>query len=152
MTRLDNGDPAPDFELEGPQGPVRLSDYRNVKPVVLYFYPKDGTPVCTRQACAFRDAYEDFVAAGAEVIGVSADSAGDHDAFSSQHRLPFVLASDPGGRVARDYGVSKTLGLMPGRVTFVIDSAGVIRHSFSSQLAAQRHVDEALAALRRAEG
>lgn len=147
MATIRAGQTAPDFELPGRNGPVRLSDYRGKQAVVLYFYPKDGTPVCTREACHFRDAYEDFVAAGAEVIGVSTDSAVEHEQFSQQHALPFVLLSDKDGEVARQYGVSKTLGLLPGRVTFVIDKQGTVQHVFSSQFAAQRHVDEALTEL-----
>jgi len=148
MASLSAGQPAPDFTLPGANGDVRLSDYQGDKAVVLYFYPKDGTPVCTREACHFRDAYEDFTGAGAEVIGVSTDSAASHDEFSKEHRLPFVLLSDPGGKVAKQYGVAKTLGLLPGRVTFVIDKTGTVRHVFNSQFAAQKHVDEALQVLR----
>lgn len=148
MSKISTGDNAPDFELPGTNGPVSLADYRGKQAVVLYFYPKDGTPVCTREACHFRDAYEDFTAAGAEVIGVSTDSAASHEQFSQTHKLPFVLLSDQGGAVAKQYGVGKTLGLLPGRMTFVIDKAGVVRHVFNSQFAAQKHVDEALQVLR----
>ncbi len=148
MANLNAGDCAPDFTLPGADGDVRLSDYQRSKSVVLFFYPKDGTAVCTREACSFRDAYEDFSAAGAEVIGVSTDSAASHEEFSKTHRLPFVLLTDPGGKVAKQYGVSKTLGLLPGRVTFVIDKKGTVRHVFNSQFSAQKHVDEALKVLR----
>ena len=147
MATLKPGQTAPDFTLAGAHGDVSLSDYRGNRAVVLYFYPKDGTPVCTKEACHFRDAYEDFTAAGAEVIGVSNDSANAHSEFSQTHRLPFVLLTDAAGAVAKSYGVSKTLGLLPGRVTFVIDKQGQIRHVFSSQFSAQRHVDEALEVL-----
>lgn len=148
VSNISIGDTAPDFELPGANGQVRLADYHGKQAVVLYFYPKDGTPVCTREACHFRDAYEDFAAAGAEVIGVSTDSAAAHEKFSQTHNLPFVLLSDKAGAVAKQYGVSKTFGLLPGRVTFVIDKAGIVRHIFNSQFAAQKHVDEALQVLR----
>jgi thioredoxin-dependent peroxiredoxin len=115
---------------------------------VLFFYPKDNSLVCTREACAFRDAYEDFVAAGATVIGVSGDSAESHEQFASTNRLPFLLATDLDGALRRAFGVPKTLGLIPGRVTYVIDRQGVIRHVFNGQFAADRHVREALDAVR----
>ena len=143
------GDRAPDFALpDAGGGTVRLSDFRGKKAVVLYFYPKDDTPGCTKEACGFRDSYEEFTSAGAEVIGVSSDSGESHRGFASKHKLPFTLLSDRGGKVRRQYGVPATLGLLPGRVTFVIDRGGVVRHVFNSQLAATRHVREALDALR----
>ncbi|HTY17273.1 MAG TPA: peroxiredoxin [Myxococcota bacterium] len=143
------GDRAPEFGLPDASGAtVRLSDFRGKKAVVLYFYPKDDTPGCTKEACSFRDSYEDFTTAGAEVIGVSSDSGDSHRGFASKYKLPFTLLSDRGGEVRRKYGVPATLGLLPGRVTFVIDRDGVVRHVFNSQLAATRHVREALDALR----
>jgi peroxiredoxin Q/BCP len=143
------GDPAPDFALSDRNGnTVRLSDYRGKKAVVLYFYPKDDTPGCTKEACSFRDQYEVFKEAGAEVIGISSDSAESHAKFASKYSLPFVLVADQGGAVRKQYGVPATLGLLPGRVTFVIDPQGVVRHVFNSQLQATKHVDEAAQALR----
>jgi peroxiredoxin Q/BCP len=149
MATIREGDTAPEFEAVGHAGQtVRLADFRGKQPVVLFFYPKDGTPICTREACAFRDAYEDFVAAGAAVIGVSGDPAESHRAFAEAHRLPFTLLSDPGGSLRRLFGVPKTLGVLPGRVTYVIDAAGVVRCVFNSQMFAGRHVAEALRVLR----
>ncbi len=146
------GDVAPDFALPDAAGrTVRLGDYREKKAVGLYFYPKDDTPGCTKEACTFRDQYQDFVDAGAEVIGVSSDSAASHGKFAAKHTLPFVLLSDRGGTVRKQYGVPATLGLLPGRVTFVIDRHGIVRHVFNSQLQATRHVSEALGALRAPE-
>jgi peroxiredoxin Q/BCP len=145
---ISEGEPAPDFELPDAEGKrVRLADYRGKKAVVLYFYPKDDTPGCTAEACSFRDSYEDFQDAGAEVIGVSSDSASSHAKFAKRHKLPFTLLSDAKGLVRKKYGVPTTLGLMPGRVTFVIDKKGIVRRVFNSQLQATRHVSEALAAL-----
>ncbi len=142
------GDRAPDFELPDAAGrSVRLADFRSRKAVVLYFYPKDDTPGCTKEGCAFRDAYQEFQDLGAEVIGVSSDSGESHARFAAKHRLPFLLLSDRGGAVRKRYGVPSTLGLLPGRVTFVIDREGVVRHVFNSQLQAERHVREALASL-----
>ena len=128
---------------------MRLGDYRGKKAVVLYFYPKDDTPGCTAESCSFRDQYEAFKDAGAEVIGVSSDSAESHARFAEKHRLPFVLLADRGGAVRKQYGVPATLGLLPGRVTFVIDRDGVVRHVFNSQFQATKHVAEALTALQR---
>jgi peroxiredoxin Q/BCP len=128
---------------------VALSELLSKSPVVLFFYPKDNTAICTKEACAFRDAYEDFVAAGATVVGVSGDSAESHTQFAEQHRLPFLLATDADGAVRRAFGVPKTLGLIPGRVTYVIDREGIVRHVFSGQFAADRHVREALDAVRK---
>jgi peroxiredoxin Q/BCP len=140
------GDRAPDFSLPDASGrTVSLSAFQGQKAVVLYFYPKDDTPGCTKEACSFRDSYEDFTAAGAEVIGVSSDSGDSHQRFAKKYQLPFTLLSDEGALVRKKYGVPATLGLLPGRVTFVIDREGVVRHVFNSQLAATRHVTEALA-------
>ena len=147
------GDPAPDFALPDRSGrTVRLGDYRGKKAVVLYFYPKDDTPGCTKEACSFRDQYQDFQDAGAEVIGVSSDAEASHEKFAAKYRLPFVLLADRSGAVRKQYGVPATLGLLPGRVTFVIDRQGVVRHVFNSQLQATRHVGEAIAALRALAG
>lgn len=142
MANLNPGDPMPDSTLVGPDGPTKLRD-RIGKPIVVYFYPKDETYGCTKEACKFRDQYEDFVAAGAEVIGVSRDDAASHAKFKDHHRLPFTLLSDPGGSVASSWGVRAPLGI-PGRVTFVFDKQGVVRHRFDSMLRFGKHVDEAL--------
>jgi peroxiredoxin Q/BCP len=142
------GDTAPDFALPDQHGKlVRLSQYRGKHPIVVYFYPKDDTSGCTLQACGFRDDFEKFHATGAEIIGISDDSTDSHGKFASKYHLPFTLLSDKGGRVRRLYGVKKTLGVIPGRVTFVIDRSGVVRHVFSSQSKPARHVEEALIGL-----
>jgi len=143
------GDKAPDFTLPSQTGePVRLSDRLSERVVVLYFYPKDETRGCTAEACAFRDNYEVFTEAGAEVIGVSSDSVGKHAAFAGNHDLPFTLLSDAGGQVRKSYGVPPTLGLIPGRVTYVIDRTGTVRHVFNSMTNIGRHVDDALAVVK----
>src|ERR1043165_7935118 len=121
------GDKAPDFTLPKQDGtPVRLQDLLQKAAVVLYFYPQDNTPGCTQEACSFRDSYEAFKEAGAEVVGISSQSAASHQAFSAKHRLPFTLVSDEGAKVRKEYGVPSTLGLLPGRVTYVIDREGII--------------------------
>jgi peroxiredoxin Q/BCP len=147
--KVNAGSVAPHFTLPSQSGEmVSLEDFLGRKPVVLYFYPKDDTPGCKREACAFRDDYEQFGGLDAEVVGISSDSVESHKSFAENHDLPFTLLSDEGGKVRQLYGVPNTLGLLPGRVTYVIDREGVVRHVFSSQLAASRHVEEALWALR----
>jgi peroxiredoxin Q/BCP len=142
------GDAAPDFTLPSQTGEhVTLSDVVRRGPVVLYFYPKDETPGCTAEACSFRDSYEVFKEAGAEVIGVSSDDVRSHETFATKHRLPFTLLADAKGEVRKRYGVRRTMGLLPGRVTYVIDGEGVVRHVFSSQMGVTRHVQEAIDAL-----
>jgi thioredoxin-dependent peroxiredoxin len=142
------GDQAPEFTSTTHEGTaVSLSALRG-RWVVLYFYPADDTPGCTAEACSFRDAYEDFTDAGAVVIGVSGNDAASHARFAGKHRLPFSLLSDGDGSLRKAYGVRKSLGVLPGRVTYVIDPAGVVRSVFSSQLRATAHTSEALAAIR----
>lgn len=119
--------------------------------MVVYFYPKDFTSGCTAEACSFRDSYEAFKDLGAEVIGISSDSQNSHRDFAQHHHLPFILLSDVDGSVRKAYGVKKTLGLFAGRVSFVIDKKGIIRHIFSSQTRATAHVGEALNILKSIE-
>jgi peroxiredoxin Q/BCP len=150
---LQVGDVAPEFTLPNANGElVSLSDFRSRSDVVLFFYPKDNSPVCTAEACSFRDSYEVFRDAGAEVIGVSADSSQSHERFAARFRLPFVLLSDAGGLVRERYGVTKTLGIFAGRSTYLIDRQGVVRHIFSSQFLPTKHVSEALFALKGLRG
>lgn len=147
--RVAVGSKAPDFTLPSQSGEmVNLKEILGNKPVVLFFYPKDDTPGCTKQACAFRDEHEAFRVIDAELIGVSSDSVESHEGFAARHDLPFTLLSDEGGKVRRLYGVPNTFGLFPGRVTYVIDKDGVVRHVFSSQIGVENHVEEALKALR----
>ena len=145
-TAVKVGDQAPDFTLPSQSGnEISLSSYRDNRVVVIYFYPKDNTRGCTAEACAFRDSYEVFAEAGAEVIGISSDSVDSHTGFAGKHQLPFVLLSDVGGTVRKRYGVPTTLGILPGRVTYVIDRTGVVRHIFSSMTNIGRHVEDTLA-------
>jgi peroxiredoxin Q/BCP len=147
--RVDVGSRAPDFTLPSQsEEMVNLRDFLGNKPVVLFFYPKDDTLGCTKEACAFRDSFEEFRKFDAEVIGISSDSVESHRSFAKKHDLPFTLLSDEGGEIRRLYRVPHTLGLFPGRVTYVIDRDGIVRHVFSSQLGFVNHVEEALQALR----
>lgn len=139
------GDQAPDFTLSNQHGnKVNLYNLLAETPVVLFFYPKDNSPGCTAEACAFRDSYDVFKASGAEVIGISTDNVDSHFGFSQKHRLPYILLSDPIGRVRKLYGVPKTLGLMPGRVTYVVDKDRIVRQIFNSQFNVNKHINEAM--------
>ena len=141
------GDLAPDFTLPTQSGAlVSLGDFLGKTALVLYFYPKDNTSVCTAEACAFRDSYEVFKDAGAEVIGISSDSVESHQQFAAAHRLPFILMSDVDSIVRKLYGVPTAFGL-PGRVTYVIDRHGIVRRIFFSQFTSEKHVTEALSTL-----
>jgi peroxiredoxin Q/BCP len=149
MKALQVGDPAPSVTLPTPDGrTVSLRDIYSEGIVVLFFYPKDNTHICTQEACAFRDAYEDFVAAGATVIGVSGDSDDSHRAFADTHRLPYMLVADTDGALRRAFCVPKTLGLFPGRLTYVIDRLGIVRSVFNAPLQSRKHVDQALRTVR----
>jgi peroxiredoxin Q/BCP len=142
------GNHAPNVALHLHTGEsVPLADLYRGRIVVLFFYPKDGTSVCTKEACAFRDSYEKLTDAGATVIGVSSDSAERHERFADQHRLPFLLATDNGGVLRKAFGVPKTLGFLPGRTTYVIDRQGIIRAIFNAQFAAEAHVQAAIDAI-----
>ena len=146
------GDTAPDFTLSSQSGtPVSLKDFLGKKCVVVYFYPKDDTPGCTKESCAFRDQYEVFNSAGAEVIGISADSPESHQRFAAKYQLPFSLLSDNGNQVRKLYGVPSSFGLLPGRVTYVIDQQGIVQNVFNSQFNFKGHIEESLKIIQQLE-
>ena len=150
MGTLSIGAQAPDFSAETHDGvALQLSEILEHSAVVLFFYPRDFTPGCTAEACAFRDDYTDFVEAGATVIGVSADSGESHRRFAQHHNLPFALISDADGALRKAYGVDKVWGVLPGRVTFVIDRQRIVRNVFDSALFARRHSGDALSMVAR---
>tara|TARA_R110002072_G_scaffold238939_1_gene396663 strand:+ start:61108 stop:61581 length:474 start_codon:yes stop_codon:yes gene_type:complete len=139
------GDIAPDFKLTNQEGvEVNLYDYIGEKIVVLFFYPKDNTPGCQKQACAFRDSYEIFQDQGAEVIGISSGNQDSHVDFSTRNNLPFDLLSDVEGGARKLFGVPKSLGILPGRVTYIIDTDGEILDVFESQFKFSGHVTNAI--------
>lgn len=146
--RIKEGDTAPDFTLEAQDGrTVSLHDYRGSRNVVVYFYPKDFTMGCTTEAKAFGLNYDQVKDLDAEVIGISSDPADSHSRFASECGVKFPLLSDRDGRVRALYGVKSSLGIFPGRVTFVIDRQGVVRSVFSSQTNPKGHVSKALEVL-----
>lgn len=143
--KVEVGDRAPDFTLPDQTGTmVSLRDFVGNKIIVLYFYPRDFSRGCTAEACAFRDSYDAFVEAGAQVIGISSQSVASHDKFAMVNKLPFILLSDENEKVRKLYGVPSTFGLLAGRVTYIIDKRGIVRHIFSSQFNPAKHIDEAL--------
>lgn len=143
------GDRAPRFALkDGDDKTIELDALLAKGPVVIFFYPKDETPGCTKEACTFRDNFTAFEGLGAAVVGISSDSTESHRRFSGKFGFPFPLLSDPGGATRKAFGVPKTLGLLDGRSTYVLDKEGVVRGVFHSQLQVTKHVDEAVAAVR----
>lgn len=144
--KINEGDRIPAFTAKDHEGKERsFSADRLDGPTVFYFYPKDDTPGCTKEACSFRDAFADFTDAGVDVYGISADSVESHQKFREKHRLPFVLLSDPENAIRNAFGVPRDLfGMLPGRVTYVTDKLGKVLKIFNSQLNATRHVEEAL--------
>lgn len=144
------GDKIPNFSAKDTNGlDFDSQNLIGLKPLVIYFYPKDNTPGCTAQACSFRDQYEDFKDLGAEVIGISGDSVVSHQKFSKQYKLPFILLSDSTKKIRKLFGVpSGMFGLLPGRVTYVTDKNGIIQMIFDSLLAT-KHIPKALAAIKK---
>lgn len=153
---LSIGTKAPDFSGRDQHGKaVSLRDFIQNGPLVLYFYPKDFTPVCTQQACLLRDAYEDLLADGATVVGVSIDDETAHKKFAAHHSLPFSLIADPDKTILKQYDALRAFGLLTNRVTYVIDQGGVVRAAFAHQLNAGAHlrdIRKAIAALPRRAG
>lgn len=146
---LQIGDRIPDFTLPSATGEtINISNFIGKKPLVIYFYPKDDTPGCTAESCAFRDSYQVFQDMGAEVIGISGDSVESHQKFAQKYNLPFILLSDTQNSVRKQFGVPATLFVLPGRVTYVTDKEGIVRHIFNSMMDFKAHVDEALNTLK----
>lgn len=149
MAAVNVGDKAPDFTLPSQDGEqIRMGEFLGKKEIVIYFYPKDNTPGCTTEARAFRDDYDSFRQLDVEVFGISSDTVDSHRGFAEKCNLPFKLLSDAGGRVRKLFEVPASLGLLPGRVTYVVDSKGIIRHIFSSQMNPKKHVSEAVRILK----
>ena len=145
---IKTGDRAPDFSLLDQNGSsISLKDFQGKQSVVLYFYPKDDTPGCTMESCAFRDQYDVFTSIGAQVIGVSGDSPDSHKRFAHKYNLPFILLSDQGDKVRKQYGATTAFGFIPGRITYVIDTDGIVQYVFDSMLNFKGHVEEALKTL-----
>jgi peroxiredoxin Q/BCP len=150
MNGIQVGDKIPEFTLPDQNG--TLFDIKSIqgnKKLVIYFYPKDDSPGCTKEACSFRDQFEVFSEADAVIIGISGQSVESHKKFALKYRLSFTLLSDQGNKIRKLFGVpANALGLLPGRVTYVADREGKVVYIFNSQSQAERHVDEALKILK----
>ncbi len=149
MKSIEIGDSIPPFRLLNQANKaVDIASYIG-HPMVIYFYPKDDTPGCTREACSFRDEFHRFADARVTVFGISADSPSSHAAFKAKYNLPFDLLSDDGNKVRTKFGVPSSLfGLFAGRVTYVVDRKGVVAGLYNSQLNVTKHVDEALSVIK----
>jgi len=146
QSTLEVGDQVPLFSLKDQFGKTfDIKDYIGKTPMVIYFYPKDDTPGCTKEACSFRDSYEEFTDRNIEVIGISADDVDSHKNFADKYNLPFTLLSDIDNNARDLFGVkSNMLGLIPGRVTYVINESGTVIFIYDSQFKATKHIEEAL--------
>ena len=141
---IDVGDRAPEIQAKTSDGhEFRLSDLQGKKVAVIFFYPKDNSPLCTQEVCSFRDSYEQFVELGAEVIGISSDTDESHQSFAKSHHLPFRMIADESGAIRQAFDVPKSFLLLPGRVTYVVDLEGIIRLKFHSSMFPHQHVKEA---------
>jgi len=144
------GDKIPAFSLLDQDGNTfNSSTVIGKQSTIIYFYPKDDTPGCTKEACKFRDEFEVFTDLNTKVIGISSDDVASHKKFAEKYNLPFILLADTSKKVRRLFGVPKSMmGLIPGRVTYVINAKGVIIYIFEKQFGAEKHISEAIKALK----
>ena len=144
--KLKIGDTIPLFTLKDQNNKdFNIENYRGKKPLVIYFYPKDDTPGCTKEACSFRDEFEVFTDLNVEVIGISSDDVTSHKDFADKYNLPFTLLADTEKKAQKLFGVPKSfLGLVPGRVTYIVNNEGIIVHIFNSMSNAEKHITESL--------
>jgi len=142
------GDKIPTFALKDQNGDLFAVNDSVGKPMVIYFYPKDDTPGCVKEACKFRDEFEKFNDLGVLVIGISGDSVESHKKFEEKYNLPFTLLADEGNKIRKMFGVPKSLVFLPGRVTYVIDKSGIVQYVFNSQFGAEKHIENSLKILK----
>lgn len=148
MKKIEVGSKIPDFSLPDQNGNIlHIKDVIGKKNLVIYFYPKDDTPGCTKEACYFRDQYDVFNDADAMIIGISGQSVASHKEFEKKYRLNFTLLSDEENKVRKMFG-AYSLGVLPGRVTYIVDKTGTVVYTFDSQTEATKHVDEAMRVLK----
>jgi peroxiredoxin Q/BCP len=147
--KISVGDRVPEFSLKDQNGVVFCSsDLVGNTSMVIYFYPKDDTPGCTKEACKFRDSYEEFTDRNVKVIGISADDIKSHKKFAEKYNLPFTLLSDPDNKVRKIFGVkSNILGLLPGRVTYIVDIQGNVKFIYDNMFNSEKHIEEAIKAI-----
>lgn len=147
---MELGEVLPNFTLKNQHGAlVDSSNLIGLTPIVVFFYPKNFTPGCTKEVCGFRDHFEDFSEMGATVVGISADSEASHQKFAKRFQLPFDLLADTKNKVRKQFGVkSNLLGMLPGRETFVFDANGKLTYKVAA-LGADPHIKKALKHLQR---
>jgi peroxiredoxin Q/BCP len=145
------GDKIPSFSLQDQNGEVfSIDNFLGTTAMVIYFYPKDDTPGCTKEACSFRDTYSEFRDLNAKVIGISADNVASHKKFAEKYNLPFTLLSDTNNKVRKLFGVPGSLfGLIPGRVTYIVDKNGIVTEIYDNMFNAEGHIEESLKALQK---
>jgi len=150
MNKIEVGSHIPEFILKDQNGhDFDISKLIGKKNMVIYFYPKDDTPGCTKEACSFQDMYEDFKEIDAEVIGISGQSVESHKEFANKYNLTFTLLADIGNKIRKQFGVPTSFfGLLPGRVTYIVDKNGQVIYTFNSQMNAEKHVSEAMRILK----
>ena len=148
IKKIKVGEQVPSFLLKDQNGKMFSVRSSIGKPMVIYFYPKDDTPGCVKEACKFRDDFEDFIDLGALVIGISADTVESHKRFAEKYNLPFILLSDTKNEVRKLFGVPKSLIFLPGRVTYIVDKKGIVQNIFNSQFGAEKHIENALKELK----
>jgi len=146
--KLAVGDKMPSFKLQNQNGKWIYSNSFNGKSLVVYFYPKDDTPGCTKEACSFRDNYERFTANNVAVVGISADDIASHKAFVAKYNLPFTLLADTDRKAHKTFGVGKALGMFTSRITFIINDKGIVLRIFKDNINAEKHIEEALKILK----
>jgi len=144
MKKIEIGDKMPPFKLKDQNGNIFTVNSSIGKPMVIYFYPKDDTPGCVKEACKFRDDFESFIDLGVLVIGISGDSVESHKKFEEKYKLPFTLLADTKNEVRKLFGVPKSMIFLPGRVTYVIDKNGIVQYIFNSQFDAEKHIEKSL--------
>lgn len=148
MKKIEVGDTIPNINLKDENG-IEVNINSIKKPLIIYFYPKDETPGCIKEACKFRDEFQSFVDLGVQVFGISGDSSASHKKFKEKYHLPFTLLADSNNEVRKKFGVPKSLLFLPGRVTYVVNEKGVVMYMFNSQFGAEKHIENALEFLRK---
>jgi len=153
QSSLEVGDTIPSFSLKDQNGKdFDIDQYRGKQPLVIYFYPKDDTPGCTKEACSFRDEFEVFTDLNVKVIGISSDDVASHKKFADKYQLPFTLLADTQKKVRKLFGVPNSfLGILPGRVTYIVNKHGIIVHIFNNMTNAEKHISESLNAIKRSK-
>ncbi len=148
MKKIEVGNTVPAFTLIDQNGNLFTVNDEINQPMVIYFYPKDDTPGCVKEACKFRDDFEKFTDLGSLVIGISSDNVASHKKFEEKYNLPFILLADTENKVRKLFGVPNSLIFLPGRVTYIVDKNGIVQYIFNSQFGAEKHIKNALKKLK----